>query len=262
MKKALLSVGFLSFVFVIFSCDSSSKKTETEKVEVTETTNSIIELEYEIAELFKFAKESSSDYDKTKSIFNSIEEKLVMLLQDSSTKEHTFDLLKKQNVSIVKSEDDKLNVFSWDDLSGGSMISYSNLYQYFGEKAPTVEIFHSSPQRGSVLTTNINQVFGFLKNDEMHYLVLGKQKTSGMSSVEVLQVISPNVNSLNFDDNLISEEGKLVSTISAANERVEEGTDQRLIKYNKDMKEISVLEISQDGSKTQKKYTFDGGVFK
>lgn len=184
-----------------------------------------------------------------------------VLLNDKSTFDYDFSLMKEAGLlDYVESDDKKLRLYYWNNLTGGTMVSWDNVSQIkdgYDIYCSSENIFYDPYEDGE--NNNgcpYSQIFTVYANDSVKYYL-----------VEALSLFHIS----NYDLNLWTveiENGKMKSV------NIFDGDNRLKISYNSESAQTSrydaqtqilyVPEIDDNGKLTgqMKSYKFDGKQFK
>jgi hypothetical protein len=156
---------------------------------------------------------------------------------------YDFPLLRDSaRVRITTAKDGKLRIYSWNTLTGGSMLIFDNIIQY-----KTVKGVHSSPQPGLAEDGEVGWCTGLypLKaGNKTYYLILERSITCGVCRVESAKAYTIGSNALIGPIKIFKTEAKLENQISLEFREFDRGTTTwflpHVIHYNSAKHELSL----------------------
>lgn len=120
-------------------------------------------LDSTIQYLFKHKKICSFSFDSTKIMKNNSNKK------NLKGKKLAYSFMNK--INVTSSEDDKIRIFSWNNLGGGSFHTYSNYIQ-FQKKDQSCQVIPIDTAQNST-EVGYYKIIDFSCNDRMVYLFMG-----------------------------------------------------------------------------------------
>ena len=168
---------------------------------------------------FWFEKTQDTTYDalrandslgKTNEVFA---KKLISCIEKfPSTITYPFNSLKKNYLNISTSTDGRLRIYSWDDMTGGTMRYFENIFQY---KSGTKTIaMHDASEAGGDYGPAYEILYTFKIQDKTYYLVTILEIGSSKDLEKGIQVFSIENGKLNTDTKIIKTKSGLHSQIT------------------------------------------------
>ena len=177
----------------------------------------------------------------------------------------TFWLLKKESLDVISSSDGLFRIYSWDELTGGTMHFYENVTQYkTGSKVYSVLNVDTSGGQGGYIY-NYSHVYTLKTDGKTYYLAIYNGIFSSRIMGKGVQVFS-------IIDGKLNDKVKLIKTASGLHSKlyydydlgpiVNEVTDDDA-HYNDALKTITIPVIDDNGAVTKKRitYKFTGQYF-
>jgi len=114
---------YLIIIFSVFGCKSQNNQKTLQ-----------INKDIELSRAYKKFVNNRHDYASVEgeardTILNRFKKGLIETLSNKKYALFPFDSLSKE-IQVVKSKDEKLRIFSWDELNGGTWHIYNSIYQY------------------------------------------------------------------------------------------------------------------------------------
>jgi hypothetical protein len=132
-------------------------------------------------------------FDSTRIEFANEMEHVLSLKESIS---YPFDSLSK-HIRIARSEDKKLRIFSWDDLSGGTWHAYTSRVQYVDENGnPKVTRIDTGKEGelGGYTDALIDAVYSIVIADTLRYLAIGYGTHGSGEHFSIALVLTPGKN--------------------------------------------------------------------
>jgi hypothetical protein len=144
-------------------------------------------LDVELKEIFH--NRFTLDYSKKDSITKLLELKMTNLLKDSVSFDYPFDSLSTE-IKILRSTDNRLKIYSWDELSGGTAHDMS-VYAQFKDKSGEVRfqrLDSGDADLSGYSESLIYELYTVLINDTTNYLTLGYGTFGGGHYHSIVQI--------------------------------------------------------------------------
>lgn len=135
--------------------------------------NDLDKLDKELAATFNtFTK---SDYEARDSIGRFFKPTIKGILTDSNTFHYSFDSLSKQ-IRIIKSTDNRLKIYSWDEMSGGSWHDMA-VFAQFETSNGQIKVKQLDPDEEAMTVeftdVVIYEIHPIIIDNKTHYLTIG-----------------------------------------------------------------------------------------
>jgi hypothetical protein len=125
--------------------------------------------------ILEIQKYRNADYDIKYSLRDKLRNKFENILSDQNSFGYPFDSLANY-INIIKSNDNKVRIFSWDELSGGSMHDMAVIVQFItnSNKINTQWIDSDISDEPNGMTDAIQyEIYDVNINNQAHYLCFG-----------------------------------------------------------------------------------------
>jgi len=207
MIKSILKCIAIAVTFFLISC-SQQEEAQSEEFEdkMIQNYNELVNAD------------SHTRYD---SIAPKFKEELITLLQKQETFKYPFDSLKK-HIKIVSSEDKKLRLFSWDELTGGTMHQMAVLAQYKDDMSNVYCENLDSDFYGDEMV--ITDIIFYVINDVLiqdipHYIAFGWGTFGGGSHFKIVKVFKIDKSEISNDNKIFKTNDELHSELYLSTSR-------------------------------------------
>jgi len=189
-----------------------------------------------------------------------------LLSNNPTTLDYNFEHLSKDRITIINSEDKKIRVYSWDNWTGGSMRSFSSIFQYRTNNGIQTKLKSSIPSNeNNVGMPFYSRLFTFNLNGNIYYLAICNGIYSTKDASESVEIYSIEGDSLNSSVKLIKTKRGLTNVIRVDYDffSIVDRQDRTLIKVDKSDNSFTIPVVYKNGKVTNKviKYKFTGQYF-
>lgn len=223
-------IYIVSILFLLNACQTKNNKISFKTKDI------------ELAEAYHKYYENRLDYGYEKgkardTILNRFKNTLLKTLSNKESATFPFDSLATM-IKVIASKDNKLRIFSWDELSGGSWHTYNSIYQYNDKNksySGILSINNEVPlEAESYIDINHYKIYQIENNK---YLVKGYGTHGGGKEFFVYRLLSFSNGKIVDCSKCFDGKDRFVYEISRR--------DTLEPKYNKELKEISYHELEE-----------------
>ena len=214
-------------------------------------------LDKEIAKSFK--TRFTFEYEKKDSITHLLEKKIISLLKDPSSFDFPFDSLSAE-IKILRSTNNKLKIYSWDELGIGTCHDMSVYAQYKNESGQVLfQRLDSADSDLSAYCTEsiITKIYTITIENKISYLTIGWGTYGGGQQHSIIQIFRISGNKLVKCEDCFVNPDQRISTNDLV--IVAPRTKEINLKFNPITQEITYNEFL-DGGKNEGFYFPTGGV--
>jgi hypothetical protein len=157
--------------------------------------------EKKLVKLYKALQDSRYEepYEHSESLRKEFSETLEKTLLLKESIDHPFDSL-SEYISISRSEDKKLRIFSWDDLSGGTWHVCTSRAQYIYGGMPKLTRLDTGREMelGGYTDATFGSIYKIIMNGKEAYLVMGYGTHGSGEHFSIAAVLSPSVKGISI----------------------------------------------------------------
>jgi len=190
--------------------------------------------------ILEFQNYRNSDYDtRFSSLRPKLRNKIENILSSTNSQEYPFDSLSKY-MRIIKSNDNKVRIFSWDELTGGTWHDMAVIIQFKNNKniLTTQWIDSDISEEPTGITDAIQyEIYDVEINKKPHYLCFGWGTYGGGHHHNSILIFSIENDSLKFCSNCIEKDYSIIQ--APRNTKIN-------LKYEKTEEVISFNEFKYD----------------
>jgi hypothetical protein len=260
---------FLLLTLFLNSCDQKQKKSDAP---VPQQTSPLKEEELKLQKMYQ--KIAAYRTDGNDAPLDSLETEntkfetafLNCLTKNPESIRYPFDSLKKENIHIVISKDSLFKIYSWDTSEGGTMVDFTNLFQYQSGKNVQSKIVKDTGSEDDYIPF-YSEIFTLKNGTKTYYLAVSNGVYSSKDVSQSIEVFSIENNQLKTETKWFkTEEGfKDVLQIDFDFFSVVDRPERplQLIKYDDQKKQLYLPVVTEEGNVTNKFtiYTFTGQYF-
>jgi hypothetical protein len=213
---------------------------------------------------------NDKNIDKYDSLNDASERFTAKLLEYTSKYPNTikqeFNELKKKGLFIATSEDSLFRIYSWDDMNGGSMRYFDNVYQFNSNGKEVLSTTLTNRAEGET-GYFCSEIFSIKNQSETYYLAIINAIHSNKDSYQAIKVFTINKGNLNDSAKLIKTATGIRNMIGfeydffSVVDRKERPV--KLIKYDYLTKTLKIPVVLESGKVTNRHitYKFTGNYF-
>ncbi|MPT34941.1 MAG: hypothetical protein E2604_07590 [Flavobacterium sp.] len=263
---------FILLALFLNSCDQKQKKVDTPDPKAPQQVSHLKEEELMLQKMYqKIVAYHSDGNDIPVDSLETVNEKFQTAFLNSLTKNpesirYPFDSLKKENIHIVISKDSLFKIYSWDTSEGGTMVDFTNLFQYQSGKNVQSKIVKDTGSEDNYIPF-YSEIFTLKNGTKTYYLAVSNGVYSSKDVSQSIEVFSIENNQLKTETKWFkTEEGfKDVLQIDFDFFSVVDRPERplQLIKYDDQKKQLYLPVVTEEGNVTKDFtiYTFTGQYF-
>lgn len=263
---------FILLVLFLNSCDQKQKKVDTPDPKTPQQVSHLKEEELILQKMYQKIAAYPTDGNDTPLDSLEMDNKkfetafLNCLTKNPESIRYPFDSLKKENIHIVISKDSLFKIYSWDTSEGGTMVDFTNLFQYQSGKNVQSKIVKDTGSEDDYIPF-YSEIFTLKNGAKTYYLAVSNGIYSSKDASQSIVVFSIEKNQLKTETKWFkTKEGfKDVLQIDFDFFSVVDRPERplQLIKYDDQKKQLYLPVVANDGSVTKDftVYTFTGQYF-
>ncbi len=260
---------FLLLALFLNSCDQKQKKSDTPTPQLT---SPLKEEEFKLQKMYqKIAAYPTDGNDASLDSLETDNKKFETAFLNCLTKNpesirYPFDSLKKENIHIVISKDSLFKIYSWDTSEGGTMVDFTNLFQYQSGNSVQAKLINDTGSEDDYIPF-YSEIFTLKNGAKTYYLAVSNGIYSSKDASQSIAVFS-------IENNQLKKETKLFKTKEGFEDVLQIDFDffsvvdrperpLQLIKYDNQKKQLYLPVVTEEGSVTKDFtiYTFTGQYF-
>jgi hypothetical protein len=222
--------------------------------------------------------ESASSYPETGSTSKEDQfvKKFVRVLANANTFNYDFPFLKKYNITLLKSADKRLKIYSWQSPYSGSMWHTQNILQYLGNDRRLITAsfnnLYKQKDDGTGPSPILDKVYKINNAGANQYLLIGYGQMSGTEPYSVAHMLNTanhrfNINKKVFVINNRPENEIYVSVTVGEDQDIDEIRKKMDIKFESTSQRLVYPVTKVNGNNLMltgatQQIQFKNGVFK
>lgn len=265
MKNIFLGLG--AGILLISSCQLTSPQstdssdslfTSEEEIQLRDTT--LENFDQELVNLMEsFTSEEPSKDDNQKKFELRLQE---ILREHENSINYAFPKLVEAGMVIADSEDGKLRSYSWDDMRGGSMRYYNNLFQFMDQDKVVLKL--ESTEDDKVYYPIYEKIESFSVDQKVYYILFALNIFSNKLVNSSIEIYSLQQGALTPAKMIETPEGMDYILGETYDFQSLNDSDSHLITFDKNQLQITfpVIDENEQVSKKVKHYKLVGQKFK